>query len=131
MSPVLPKLIIFTNGVKGSFRVGIWACYDERAGVDDISGISKSGSTLLHRNSKHDEKIEDIKSMLSLNRIMYRRISLHRDHEIKFSCFCALYMTSVGSIWLVKAVPAHIWPDLAEGVFLRTGQVSSNTDAAT
>jgi hypothetical protein len=40
-------------------------------------------------------------------------------------------MVSVGSVWLVKAVPAHIWPDLARGVFLRTGQVSSNTDAAT
>ena len=63
--------------------------------------------------------------------IMNRRISLHRDHESKFSCLCALYMVSVGSIWLVKGVPAHIWPDLAGGVFLRTGQVSSNTDAAT
>ena len=90
MSPVLPKLIIFTNGVKGSFRVGIWACYDERAGVEDISGISKSGSTLLHQNSKHDEKIVDIKSMLSLNMIMYRHLYLNRDHEMKFSCFCAL-----------------------------------------
>ena len=69
--------------------------------------------------------------MLSLNMIMNHRISLHRDHEIKFSCSCALYIVSVGSIWLVKAVPAHIWPDLAGGVFLRTGQVSSNTDAAT
>lgn len=61
---------------------------------------------------------------------MYRRISLYRDHEMKFDCFCALYMVSVGSIWLVKAVPAHIWPDLAGGVFLKTGQVSSNTDTA-
>ncbi len=63
--------------------------------------------------------------------IMYRRISLYRDHEMKFDCFCALYMVSVGSIWLVKAVPAHIWPDLAGGVFLGTGQVSSNMNAAT
>ena len=69
--------------------------------------------------------------MLSLSMIMYRRISLYRDHEMKFDCFCALYMVSVGSIWLVKAVPAHIWPDLAGGVFLGTGQVSSNIDAAT
>ena len=62
---------------------------------------------------------------------MHRRISLHRDRDMKFSCFCALYIISVGSIWLVKAVPAHIWPDLAGGMFLRTGHVSSNTDAAT
>ncbi len=40
-------------------------------------------------------------------------------------------MVSVRSIWLVKAVPAHIWPDMAGEVFLSTGQVSSNTDAAT
>ncbi len=69
--------------------------------------------------------------MLSLNMIIYSRRFLHRDHEIMFGCFCALHMVSVGSIWLVKAVPAHIWPDLAGGVLLTTGQVSSNTDAAT
>ena len=69
--------------------------------------------------------------MVGVDMIMYRRISLHRGNEMKFSCFCALYMISVGSIWLVKAVPSHIWPDLAGGVFLTTGQVSSNTDAAT
>jgi len=40
-------------------------------------------------------------------------------------------MTSVRSIWRVNAVPARIWPDLAEGVFLRTRQVSSNTKAIT
>ena len=69
--------------------------------------------------------------MLTVYMVMYRRISLHTNHEIKLSRFCALYMVSVGSIWLVKGVPAHIWPDLAGGVFLRTGQVSSNTEAAT
>jgi hypothetical protein len=131
MRPVLPKLIIFTNGVKGSLIVGIGACREERAAVEDITSISKLGSTLLHQNSKHDEKIEDIKSMLSVNMTTYPTISLHTDHMIMFGSFCDLYMTSVRSIWRVKAVPAHIWPDLAGGVFLRTGQVSSNTDAAT
>ena len=69
--------------------------------------------------------------MVSVNMTIYPDISLHRDHVIMLGAFCGLYMTSVRSICLVKAVPAQIWPDLAGGVFLRTGQVSSNTDAAT
>ena len=131
MPPVLPKLIIFCHGVEGSFIVDICACWDGRAAVKDISSISKSGSTLLHQNSKHEEKIEDIKSMVSVNMTIYPDISLHRDHVIMLGAFCGLYMTSVRSIWRVKASPAHIWPDLAGEVFLRTGQVSSNTNAAT
>jgi hypothetical protein len=39
MRPVLPKPIIFTNGVKGSFKVGIGACREERAAVEDTSSI--------------------------------------------------------------------------------------------
>ena len=39
MRPVLPKLIIFTNGVKESFIVGIEACREERAAVEDTSSI--------------------------------------------------------------------------------------------
>jgi len=39
MRPVLLKLIIFTNGVKGSFVVGIGACREERAAVEDTSSI--------------------------------------------------------------------------------------------
>ena len=39
MRPVLPKLIIFTNGVKGSFVVGIGVCREERAAVEDTSSI--------------------------------------------------------------------------------------------
>ena len=39
LPPVLPKLIIFTNGVKGSFIVGIGACCEERAAVEDTSSI--------------------------------------------------------------------------------------------
>ena len=39
MRPVLPKLIVFTNGVKGSFIVGIGACCEERAAVEDTSSI--------------------------------------------------------------------------------------------
>ena len=69
--------------------------------------------------------------MVSVNMTMYPDISLHRDHVIMLGAFCGLYMTSVRSIWRVKASPAHIWPDLAGRVFLRTGQVSSNTNAAT
>ncbi len=63
--------------------------------------------------------------------VAYPIIYLRGDHMIMFGGVYDLYMTSVRSIWRVKAVPAHIWPDLAGGVFLRTGQVSSNTDAAT
>ena len=37
--PVLPKLILFTNDVKGSFIVGIGACCEERAAVEDTSSI--------------------------------------------------------------------------------------------
>jgi len=129
--PVLPKQIIFTNGVKGSFRVGIWACIDESAALKDICSICELGSTLLHQNSKYDEKIEDIKSMVSVNMTMYHDTSLHMDHVIMFGGLCDLCMISVRSIWSVKAVPAHIWPDLAGGVFLRTGQVSSNANATT
>jgi len=131
LPPVHPKHIIFTHGVKGSYIVGICAYCGERSAVEDLSNIGKSGSTLLHHNSKHDDKIEDMKSILSLNMTMYPSISLHKDHMIMFGGFRDLYMTSVRSISRVKAVPAHIWPDLAGGVFLRTGQVSSNTDAAT
>jgi hypothetical protein len=131
MRPVLPKLIIFTHGIEGSFIVCVCACYDERAAVEDITSIRKLGSTLLLQNSKHDEKIEDIKSMLSVNMTTHPTISLHTDHMIMFGSFCDLYMTTVRSIWRVKAVPAHIWPDLAGGMFLRTGQVSCNTTAAT
>ena len=40
LPPVLLKLIIFTNGVKGSFIVGIGACCEERAAVEDTSSIS-------------------------------------------------------------------------------------------
>ena len=80
MCPVLLKLLIFTNGVKGSFEVGIGACREERAAVEDITSISKLGSTLLHQNSKHDDKIEDMKSILSLNMTMYPSIYLHKDH---------------------------------------------------
>ena len=120
MPPVLPKLIVFTHGVEGSFIVDICACWDGRAAVKDISSISKSGSTLLHQNSKPEEKIEDIKAMVSVNMTMYRSISLHRDHGIMLGAFCGLYMTSVRSIWRVKASPAHIWPDLAGEVYLRT-----------
>ncbi len=69
--------------------------------------------------------------MLSVNMTTYPTISLHTDHMIMFGSFCDLYMTSVRSIWRVKAVPAHIWLDLAGGVFLRTGIVSSNTNATT
>ncbi len=39
MRPVLPKLIIFTNAVKASFKVGIGACREERAAVEDTSSI--------------------------------------------------------------------------------------------
>ena len=39
MHPVLLKLIIFTNGVKQSFVVGIGACCEERAAVEDTSSI--------------------------------------------------------------------------------------------
>jgi hypothetical protein len=37
--PVLPKLIVFTHGVKGSFIVGIGACCEERAAVEDTSSV--------------------------------------------------------------------------------------------
>ena len=99
--------------------------------VEDTFSIRKLISTLLHQNSKHNEKIEDIKSMVSVNMTIYPDISLHRDHVIMLGAFSGLYMTSVRSIWWVKAVPAYIWPDPAGGVFLRSGQVSSNTNAAT
>ena len=99
--------------------------------VEDTFSIRKSISTLLHQNSKHYEKIEDMKSMLSVNMTMYPVIFLHRHHMIMFNGISDQYMTSVRSICLVKAVPAQIWPDLAGGVFLRTGQVSSHTNATT
>ena len=41
MRPFLPKLIIFTHGIEGSFIVGVCACYDERAEVEDITSIRK------------------------------------------------------------------------------------------
>ena len=97
--------------------------------VEDTFSIRKLISTLLHQNSKHNGKIEDMKSMLSVSMTIYPVIFLHRDHVIMLGAFCGLYMTSVRSIWWVKAVPAHIWPDPAGGVFLRSGQVSSNTNA--
>ena len=131
MSPVLSKLIIFTHVVKGPYQVGICAYCGERNAVKDLCNIGKSSSTLINQKSKQDEKFEDIKSMVSVNMTMYPVICLDEDHMNMFGGFCDLYMTSVRSIWCVKAAPAHIWPDLAGGVFLRTGQVSSNTDAAT
>ena len=72
-----------------------------------------------------------MKSMVSVSMTIYPVISLHRDHMIMFGGLCVLYMPSVRSIWCVKATPGHIGPDLAEGVFLRTGHVSPNTNAAT
>ncbi len=108
MRPVLPKLIVFTHGIEGSFIAGVCACYDERVAVEDITSIRKLGSTLLHQNSKHDEKIEDIKSMVSVNMTMYHDTCLHMDHVIMFGGLCDLCMISVRSIWSVKAVPAHI-----------------------
>ena len=99
--------------------------------VEDTFSIRKSISTLPNLNSKYNEKIEDMKSMLSVSMTIYTIIFLHWDHMIMFGGFPDLYMTSVRSIWRVNAVPARIWPDLAEGVFLRTRQVSSNTNAIT
>ncbi len=37
LPPVLPKLIVFLIGVKGSFLVGIGACCEERAAVEETS----------------------------------------------------------------------------------------------
>ena len=103
----------------------------ERNAVEDLCNIGKSSSTLLHQNRKHYDKIEDMKSILSLNITMHPDISLDGDRMIMFGGFSDLYITSVRIIWLEKVAPAHFWPDLAEGVFLRTGRVSSNTNATT
>ena len=98
--------------------------------MEDISSIRKSSSTLLHQYSKHYKKIKDFNSMVSVNMTMHRCISLLGDCEMLFGGFCGLYATSVRSIWCVRVVPAHFGHDLARGVYLMTGQVSYNTNAA-